>query len=107
MKHVMAWRQHDSELVRRHGLACGDMHRLLLAHKPKTLMDDVLSVVSPGVHPILRIFLVGRIAKLPEQVKLTSVDVWVNKWPKRHAVTAVRHATIAAIGSGGARIRHY
>ena len=69
-------------------------------------MDTVLSVISPGVHPILKIVLVGRIAKFPEQSKLTSVVGCVNLSTKRHAVVVARRAAIAAINHGGTRIGH-
>jgi hypothetical protein len=106
MKNASVRRRRDAELVRRRGSTYGGTRRLLLARERKTMVDDVLSVVSPGVRPILKIVLVGRIAKLPEQLKLTSVDGWVNGWTKRCAVVGVRRAAIAAIGRGGARIGH-
>ena len=77
-----------------------------MARERKTLMHEVLSVVFPGVRPILKIALVWRIAKLPEQLKLTSVGDWVHGWTERRAVAVVRPAAIAAIGRGGARIGH-
>ena len=69
----MVWHWRDGELVLRRGWTCGGTHCLHSAREQKTLMDNVLSVVPPGVHPILKIVLVGRIAKLPEQSNLTSV----------------------------------
>ena len=106
MKNAMVRRRRADELVRRRGWTCGGTRRLLLARERKTLMHEVLSVVFPGVRPILKIALVWRIAKLPEQLKLTSIDGWVNGWTKRCAVAVVRRAAIAAIGRGGARIGH-
>ena len=59
MKNVMVLRQRNGKLVRRYGWTCGGTHRLLSVRKQKTLMDNVLSLVSPGVHPILKVVWLG------------------------------------------------
>ena len=64
----------------------------------------MLSVVSPVVHLILKIALVRRSAKLPEQLKLVSVVGLMKGLTKRRAIVGDRHVDIATNIRSGARI---